>query len=152
MVGNEASWLRWANWIKKQQGHERESLMREDPPAVKPNLLQLFSTVESTSARVDELRRNVAIGKRVNDGILSALPHIESEVDGLIETFSSGLRRAERVKGLLESLRGQLVSNDNLMDGFDEALGPVEDEFSQNELLDMANIDDIDHQQQDDLQ
>lgn len=136
LVGTEASWLRWANWIKKQPGHDRENLMRSDPPTSKPNLFELFS-LNNESDRIQEVRSGFSIGKRVNESVATALPRIETEVDQLIEIFRSGLSRVERVKTLLECLKSQLAGNENLMEGFNEALGPTEDDFSRTLLNDM---------------
>lgn len=146
LIATESSWLRWANWIKKQPGHERESLMQSDPPADKPNLFELFKLARRDSERIQEIRTGISIGKRVNESIVCVLPNIEREVDDLIEIFKSGIHRAERIKAHVEGLKSQLANNNNLMDGFNEALGPNEDEFSQRLLHDIDNIDDIDHQ------
>lgn len=62
LIATEASWLRWANWIQKQNGHERENLMREDPPANKPNLLALFKVARSEPERIHEVRSGINIG------------------------------------------------------------------------------------------
>lgn len=108
--------------LKKQPGHEAESLMRADPPSFKPNLLQLDDVIQKLVN---------AIGKRVNESILSTLPHVENEVAGLIDTCNSALRRAERVKGLVTSLRERLASNDNLMEGFNEVFNTNGDHYSE---------------------
>lgn len=144
LLATEASWLRWANWLKKQPGHEHETLMLQDPPA---SLLDLFKLVRIESDHIQEVRSSIRIGKRVNKSIESALPMMESEIADLVEVFKSGLRRAEHLQALIEGLKSQLASNANLMDGFNEALGPQEDEFSAELLQDIENIDDIDHQQ-----
>lgn len=143
LQATEASWLRWANWIRKQPGHEQEGLMQQDPPA---SLLDLFILVRAESEHIQEVRSSIAIGKRVNKSIETALPMIENEVDDLVEVFKSGLRRTERLKALIVGLRQQLVSNDNLMDGFNEALGPQANQFSEELLDDIDNIEDVDHQ------
>lgn len=145
LVGTEASWLRWANWIKKQPGHERENLMRSDPPSDKPNLFELFS-LNTESDRIQEVRNNISIGRRVNESISTTLPRLETEIDQLIDIFRSGLSRIERLKTLLEGLKSQLASNENLMEGFNAALGPTEDEFARSLLNDIDNVEDIDHQ------
>lgn len=147
LIATEASWLRWANWIQKHNGHERENLMLQDPPAIKPNLLDLFKVARSESERMHELRNGINIGKRVNDGVANVLPQIEEEINDLIDIFKSGLSRAERIKQRLECLKTQLSSNDNLLDGFGEALGPKEDVFSSELLQGIDNIEDVDHQQ-----
>lgn len=146
LIGTEASWLRWANWIFKQSAHERETLKLKDPPSVKPNLLELFKVARCESDRIHEVRNGIQIGKRLNDAIASVIPKLVDEVDDIIEMFKSGLRRTERVKTQLVSLQQQLASNENLLTGFAESLGPIEDEFS-NELLNgIDNVEDIDHQ------
>lgn len=71
---------------------------------------------------------------------------IQSEIADLVELFKSGLRRSEHLHALIEALKSQLASNANLMDGFNEALGPQEDDFSAELLQDIENLDDIDHQ------
>lgn len=72
---------------------------------------------------------------------------IETEVDDLIELFKTGLRRSEHLKAVIECLKVQLVSNNDLMDGFSEAVGPRERQFSLDLLGDIKNMDDIDHLQ-----
>lgn len=146
LIATESSWLRWANWIQKQYGHERESLMRQDPPSVKPNLMELFRVARSEQEQMREVRNGIAIGKRVNEGVVNAIPIIEEEINDLIEIFNSGLRRAERLKTRVECLKTQLAGNNNLMDGFAESLGPTEDGFSVELLHDIENCEDVDHQ------
>lgn len=68
LLATEASWLRWANWIKKQAGHEREALMTQDPPA---SLLDLFQLVRIESEHIQEIRSSISIGKRINKSIES---------------------------------------------------------------------------------
>lgn len=147
LIATEASWLRWANWIQKQHGHEREILMRQGPPTLKPNLFELFKIARSEPEHMQEVRNGIAIGKRVNEGVASAIPKIEEEIDELIDIFKSGLHRAERIKTHLACLKSQLSANDNLMDGFAESLGPTEDGFSRDLLRGIENVDDVDHQQ-----
>ncbi len=142
LIGTEASWLRWANWIKKQPGHEHETLMRKDPPV---NLLELFK-LRRESDHIQEVRSSISIGKRVNKSLETALATMQTEMDDLVEVFKSGLRRSERLQALVSCLKSQMASNDNLMDGFNEALGTREDAFSVQLLEDIDNIEDIDHQ------
>lgn len=146
LIATEASWLRWANWILKQPGHERESLMGKDPPTVKPNLLELFKVARSETEHMQDVRKGIAIGKRVNEGIASAIPAIEEEIDEIIEICKSCLRRVERLKNHIKSLKTQLAANDNLMCGFSEALGPREDGFSNDLSNDIDNVTDVDHE------
>lgn len=65
LVATQASWLRWANWIMKQAGQERDSLMKQDPPTVKP-LLNLFKVTRSEEEHMQEVRTDVAIGINYN--------------------------------------------------------------------------------------
>lgn len=146
LIATEASWLRWANWIMKQAGHEREDLMKQDPPAVKPKLLDLFKVARNESEQMQEIRKGIAIGKRVNEGVATAIPAIEDEVDELIETVKLGLHIAERIKSRLSCLKTQLTANDNLLDGFSESLAPIEDDFSIDLLNEIDNVDDVDHE------
>lgn len=89
--------------------------------------------------RMQEIRRGVEIGKRVNLCVSSAVETIEEEIDDLIEVFKSGLNHVERIKNRVQCLKAQLVANDNLMNGFSESLGPKEDGFSNDLLLEVDN-------------
>lgn len=59
---------------KKVCRDERQILMQEDPPTVKPNLLELFKVARSETEYMEEVQRGVVIGKRINKGIADALP------------------------------------------------------------------------------
>ncbi len=118
--------------------------MRQYPPT---SLIQLFKLTRADSAHVQEIRSSILIGKRINKSITDAFPMIENEVGDLIEVFKNGLRRSEHLKSVIDALKVQLANNDDLMDGFNDAVDPIENDFSLELLRNIDNLEDIDHQQ-----
>lgn len=143
LKATDESWLRWANYITSQPTHKYDDLLKELPPT---HLIQLFSQArQHPQQRVEYIHRSVRIGQRINQGIEDTVKTLLNDVNELVEANEYQTNCYKKFKRTLESLSEQLVSNNNLLEGFGDAVGPQEDEYGSSLLNQIDDLEDTDH-------
>lgn len=138
--GTDITWQQWANYVLRQDAHAQSNLIREPPPT---HLIHFFShTRTDADDLVAQIRQNLCIGERVNRGIdleVSVLRSAFNNMKGTVLTLFDDFDRR------LTALEDKLATNQNLLDGFQEAVGVEENEFGVQEFENIVNMEDIDH-------
>lgn len=126
------------------EAHMQERLIYELPPD--PILRLMGQGSENPVQHVNQLRRSVAIGQRVNMGVEEVRLKVSEDVDLLIQTLDTAMQLAKVLKTRIDGLEVQVHTNNNLMEGFDEAVGAQLNELSQQHLNAIPQQGDVDHQ------
>lgn len=145
--GFDTAYYRWANYILSCDAHKQNELINDLPPS---HLIQLFRQgQENPVQRINQLRRSVAIGQRLNRGVEQTIQGLDEDIDSAIEYHEQSLKLLKKIKRRCEGLHEQLTNNDTLLDSFDEAIGPRIDEHGQQLLSQIEDIPDVDHREHD---
>lgn len=145
MRAHDMAWYRWANEIVKSSRNEDE-MIQDLPPT---ELIHLFSQPRTPAQQeFQSLRRGVCIGNRINNGLEGSVKRALDEMSEVVLEAEQFLQKSKRVKRLLEACYEQIEANENLLLGFNAAVGPEEDEFGTALLNQMDadnDMDDNDH-------
>lgn len=124
--------------------HLQEQLIHELPP--EPILTLISHGTENPVQQINQIRRSVAIGQRVNMGVEEVRVKLSEDVNLLIQALDSAMNFAKILKTRIDGLDVQVQANNNLMDGFDQAIGVQINDISLQHLSRIPQQDDVDHQ------
>lgn len=137
------NWMMWATYIQKKSPLERESLIKQNPPA---NMIHLFQPVPCNFARINEgTRQNIRLAQNISNGSERNLKEMRIFYDKarillteLIETMDDfGVR--------LIAMESAVEANREMLEDLETVTSPVENSFSQDIASQVGDQMDIDH-------
>lgn len=136
-------WRQWADFIFKQPAHLRGRLIHDPPPQ---HLIHLFARTHSdTDMLVNELRQNLSIGEGINSGITLDVVSLRNAFDPMKICVFELYKATKDFEVRLTALEHKCQNNNETLSLFQEAVGPVENEFGKEMYSNIGEQDDVDH-------
>lgn len=121
-------WHLWASKILEADPELRETMLCDPPP---DSVLHLMG--KGIQYKTGDINQN------------SDISSLKKEINGLVETLEHSLSYADVLKARIDGLGIQIKANNNLLQGFNDAVGAELNEMSLQRLVQMPQQADTDH-------